>query len=201
MKQSICAGFMIAMGAALYLVIGGPLGAFFFSIGLLTILFFKFSLFTGKAGLLGEKKITPLNLFYIYVGNLIGSLAGVGLLLLAGLEPKLAEPAAAIIQTRITNLWFENIALGVICGLLMYIAVNQYSLAPYMTIMCVMGFILVGANHCIADMAYVIIAITVENWFPTIMALICTTIGNIIGCNLIPICQSKMQSGSLSSSS
>ena len=59
MRESILAGLMIAIGAALFLILSGPLGAFFFSIGLLTILYFKFSLFTGKAGLLGSREIKP----------------------------------------------------------------------------------------------------------------------------------------------
>ena len=51
MRNSILAGIMISIGAALYLVIGGIPGAILFSIGLLTILYFQFHLFTGKAGL------------------------------------------------------------------------------------------------------------------------------------------------------
>ena len=201
MRESILAGLMIAIGAALFLILSGPLGAFFFSIGLLTILYFKFSLFTGKAGLLGSREIKPWKLLQIYFGNLLGCTLGVVLLRLAGLGSKLLDPATAIINIRIGNLWFENIALGIICGLLMYIAVNQYNKAPYVTIMCVMGFILMGANHCIADMVYILIAITAENWYPTVMALVYTTIGNIIGCNLIAVTQSQKQSGSSSSSS
>jgi hypothetical protein len=40
MIQSILAGLMIALAAGIYLVVGGPLGAFLFSLGLLTILWF-----------------------------------------------------------------------------------------------------------------------------------------------------------------
>ena len=57
MIKAILAGFMIAMGAGLYLTVGGPVGAFLFSVGLLTILKFGFYLFTGKAGLLATKEI------------------------------------------------------------------------------------------------------------------------------------------------
>ena len=52
MIRSILAGLTIALAAGIYLVVGGPLGAFMFSLGLLTILHFQFYLFTGKAGLL-----------------------------------------------------------------------------------------------------------------------------------------------------
>jgi formate/nitrite transporter FocA (FNT family) len=50
MINSIMAGFMIALSAAIYLTVGAPLGAFMFALGLLTILHFQFHLFTGKAG-------------------------------------------------------------------------------------------------------------------------------------------------------
>lgn len=196
MIQSILAGFMIALAAALFLTIGGPFGAFIFSLGLLTILYFKFHLFTGKAGLLTSKTITPTELIKIWFGNLLGCAICIALLFVSGLGPALAVPATAIILTRITNLWFENIILGIFCGLLMYIAVNQYPTAPYVTIMGVMSFILLGANHCVADMAYMFLAATTENIIPAIAALLCTTAGNIIGCNLIPYSQQQSTSSS-----
>ena len=40
MIQSVLAGLMIALAAGIYLIVGGPLGAFLFSLGLLTILWF-----------------------------------------------------------------------------------------------------------------------------------------------------------------
>lgn len=186
MRNSILAGIMISIGAALYLVIGGIPGAILFSIGLLTILYFQFHLFTGKAGLFAEGKIRPGELCKIWCGNLIGCAIGVIILTLAGLGPAIIPAATAILATRISNIYFVNMFLGVLCGILMYIAVNQYEKAPYMTIMCVAAFILLGANHCIADMVYTLIAATPETIGPGIAALIWTTIGNVIGCNLIP---------------
>ena len=60
------AGILIAVSAIVYLKIGGVVGAFLFSIGLLTILHFKLGLFTGKAGLLSKGRITPIELISIY---------------------------------------------------------------------------------------------------------------------------------------
>ena len=106
MKKSIIGGFMISMGAGLYLTIGGPLGAFLFAIGLLTILHFQFNLFTGKAGLLVDRKIKVGELFTIWIGNFVGSFAGSALMLAAGLGPKIIAPATAIIEKRISNCWY-----------------------------------------------------------------------------------------------
>ena len=44
---AILAGFMIGVGAIINLVVGGIWGAIFFSLGLMTIVYFKFNLFTG----------------------------------------------------------------------------------------------------------------------------------------------------------
>lgn len=196
MIQSIAAGFMITLAATLFLVVGETFGAFMFSLGLLTILYFKFHLFTGKAGLLIDGDITPRQLVKIWFGNLCGCGICTVLLIASGLWVSIVEAASAIILVRITNSWIENIALGIICGLLMNIAVQQYPTAPYVTIMSVMGFILLGANHCIADMAYMLIAATPETILPMIAALLCTTAGNVIGCNLIPYSQKQSASSS-----
>lgn len=53
----------------------------------------------------------------------------------------------------------------------------------------VASFILLGANHCVADMAYMFLAADPKILLPTSAALLCTTAGNIIGCNLIPYSQ------------
>lgn len=194
MIRSILAGLTIALAAGIYLVVGGPLGAFMFSLGLLTILHFQFYLFTGKAGLLAQYKITPAELLEIYIGNLIGCASGALALQMSGLS--VSEPASAIIETRISNLWFENIILGIFCGVLMYVAVNTYTTTPYVTILCVASFILLGANHCIADMVYMFLAATEVTFAPMVTAILCSTIGNIIGCNMIPYSQQQSASSS-----
>lgn len=189
MIKSILAGFMITLAAAIYLTVGGVLGAFMFAIGLLTILIFKFNLFTGKAGLLAQRQIKPLSLAAIWIGNLIGCALCALLFLATPLGASLSMGAAAITLTRISNLWFENIILGVFCGILMYIGVKANPTAPYVTILAVASFILLGANHCIADMAYMFLAADTKILLPASAALLFTTIGNIIGCNLIPYSQ------------
>ena len=90
MLKSIMAGFVITLAAAIYLTISGALGAFMFSLGLLTILFFQFNLFTGKAGLLAQKEIKPISLLTIWCGNLIGCIFCALMLLSTPLGPSLS---------------------------------------------------------------------------------------------------------------
>ena len=187
MIGSIAAGFMIAVSALIYLVVGAPLGAFMFAFGLLSILIFQFSLFTGKAGLLATKEVRFAQLLKIWIGNFIGCAFGAVLVRMTPIGSEVATKALSIINVRIGNLWIENIALGILCGVMMYVGVRGFLTAPYLTILSVAAFILIGANHCVADMAYISLAANAETLIPALAALLFTTLGNIIGTNIVPL--------------
>lgn len=187
MISAILAGMLIAMGAALYLTVGGALGAFLFSLGLLTILYFKFALFTGRAGLLATGDIRVGELIKIWFGNFIGCIIGVSLLNAAGLDYEISEAASRIVYVRENASMVENAAKAIFCGMLMYIAVNYYERSLLVTVGSVAAFILLGAAHCIADMVYMMLG-EVEPWIG-LWSLLVVTIGNVIGCNIIPIAQ------------
>ena len=182
---SVLAGFMIAMGGYINLTLGGIPGALFFAIGLLTILHFQFDLFTGKAGALALGQITWDEIIRIWCGNFAGCAVGAVLTLATPRGLELAYQAAAMIQSKVAYHPFQNIALGIGCGVLMYIAVTGYKATKNeaFVFVPVATFILAGFNHCVADMYYLCIgAIKLTD----LGILIPTTIGNIIGCNLIP---------------
>lgn len=71
--MSILAGICIGIGGLINITIGGIAGAIFFAVGLLTILNFRFALFTGKAGLIVSREVGFINLFIIWVGNFFGA--------------------------------------------------------------------------------------------------------------------------------
>lgn len=186
---SIIAGMLISMSCMIYLKVGGVIGALLFSVGLLTICHFKLELFTGKAGLLATSEIKPLKLCDVWCGNLLGSVFMTSLMMPTELGKTIIGPAAAIAQTRLENLFIINLLLGIYCGVLMYIAVSVYETKPWMTSMCVAIFILAGTNHCIADMTYFSLVFMPPIGLPLLWALLWTTLGNIIGTNLIPLCR------------
>lgn len=188
MIKGIMAGIMVAFAATLNLKIGGIVGAILFSLGLLTILTYQFNLFTGKAGLLATKQISLLGLFAIYWQNLIGTAIWVCVLLPTKLYEELQPAVNAINDIRFNNGPLTNFVMGLICGVLMYLAVEFYKSKNYsQLIMCVAGFILFGANHCVADMFYYYMAPNFGLAWP----LLFTTLGNIVGCNLIPYTTKK----------
>jgi formate/nitrite transporter FocA (FNT family) len=195
MIQSILAGFLISMGGIIYLESPDKIvGALLFSIGLFTILHFKWNLFTGKAGLLAKKQIKWWELGLVWVGNAIGC-AFCGLMIrLAKPGFADAEPIAAILNTRCTNTIYINFILGIFCGMLMYIAVESYKTTPFLTILYVATFILSGFNHCVADMFFFAAGASLETILPMTIAVVATTIGNLLGCNLIPLLDRRQSS-------
>lgn len=74
--------------------------------------------------------------------------------------------------------------LGIGCGFLMTVAVKGFQkTGNYLfVVLPVAVFILSGFNHCVADMFYIWLG--ADTW-RDFLSLIPTTIGNIIGCNLI----------------
>ena len=106
--EAVLAGFLIAIGAAAYLSVGGPLGALIFSVGLVCIISMKFKLFTGQCGdvLLGRpdhSQAKLLDLIVIWCGNLIGAtvvgflmlLSPIGNVLMMGAMPIVTKALAA----------------------------------------------------------------------------------------------------------
>lgn len=192
--NSIIAGFMIGLGGFINLTIGSVLGAFLFSLGLLTIIIFQFNLFTGKAGYLSLNMVKPKDLVVIWFGNLVGTAAMASLSLLTYQGRELIDGARAIIFMRMSNYWYENIILGIFCGILMWIAVYSYKENALITSTCVAAFILSGMNHCIADMYYYFMSVRSYWALLGFSTILCSTIGNIIGCNIIPIIMKRYYS-------
>lgn len=187
MKLSILAGILISMGGIVYLTCANAIvGAFLFSIGLYTVLYFKLELFTGKAGLVATGNMTLSKLMTIWCGNAIG--CGICGLVIRYARPDIvnSERLAAIIATRSSNPMSVNAILGIFCGILMYIAVTNHSKNPMLTMMFVAAFILSGFNHCVADMFYFAAGVTWDTLIPMTASIYSTTLGNMVGCMLIP---------------
>lgn len=183
---SIVAGMMIAIGGTIYLTLSGLEGALLFSMGLLTILCLKLELFTGKAGLLATREITLGKLLEIWIGNFLGSWIIAFLLILTPKGVDLAMRASEIVAIRVANGFFVNLIYGIMCGLLMFMAVKTWQLTngnPFYAMMPVGIFIVCGFNHCVADMFYLHMGcLHISDY----LVLIPTTIGNLAGTNIIP---------------
>ena len=172
MINSILGGVMIAIASYIYLQTGGIVGAFLFSIGLLTILNMNFKLYTGAIGFTHS---IDKNIITILIGNIIGTC-----LLFA-----FPHPAAIPLVASKLALPLDIVLIkAIICGMFMYIAVSCFrNSIPYMVPLCVAGFILFGGEHCIADLCYFIASNSF--CFQMIPFFIIALIGNTLGAILI----------------
>ncbi len=190
--SAVMAGIMISFGGGVYLacvaVEKAPLGAFLFSLGLTVILMFGFLLFTGKSAYLLENK--PLKyipyLLIIWIGNILGCmLMGVAV---GAAKPNLHDVAVTLCEAKLGQAPWQTIILGALCGILVYIAVDNFKSdsdkTPFhkylLVFTCVPAFILCGFEHSIADMFY----FAASNMLYSgkgIVYILLVTLGNLIG--------------------
>lgn len=184
---AIAAGLAIGIGGTAFLSIPNKIvGAMLFTVGLYTICLHGLALFTGKVGYAVDKPLSYCkDLTIIWLGNLVGTfLAAQGII--ATRCSGIAETAVAMCKVKIADNYISLIILGFFCGMLMYIAVEGYKKCqnPLILLACVVGFILCGFEHCIADMFYFSIA---KAWsMETLMAVLVITAGNSLGGMFIP---------------
>ncbi|MEG0852808.1 MAG: formate/nitrite transporter family protein [Angelakisella sp.] len=194
--SGVAAGVMIGVGGTVYLSAPDKtVGAVLFAIGLLTICLYSLRLYTGAIGYLltGRESSWANRLLTagaIWLGNYIGT-TGYGVLLHMA-KPELAAKAAALCDAKLTQSVPYNLFMAVLCGLLMYLAVDIYKkqtdFGRFLGIFfAVPVFILSGFEHSIANMFY--FAIGYGQLLPSaqvLFFLLVVTVGNSLGSVLLP---------------
>ena len=193
---AVAAGVMIGVGGTVYLSCENPVaGALFFALGLFTICNYGFGLFTGKAGYLLENPPSfAVDLLVIWLGNLVGT-GLMGSLVRYG-KPGLAQRALGLWEAKTGQPALTALLLAMACGLLMYVAVDNFKrgkspLSQYLGIfLCVPVFILCGFEHSIADMYYFFLARGIS-WVasPSIGTILLYSLGNVLGALFLPLIQ------------
>lgn len=188
--KGIFAGIMISIAGTVYLSVSNHLfGAFLFSIGLLVICMYGMNLYTGKIGyILINKKDYIYELILTLFGNFIGTFLSAKLLLLTRYS-NISETASKIVSLKLEDNMLSIFILSVFCGILMYIAVNNYKklntdIGKYSCIfLCIMTFILCGFEHCVANMFYFSIS---SVWsLKSLCYMLIMILGNSVGSILI----------------
>lgn len=184
--SAILAGFCIGLGGMLFLAIDNKvIGASLFSTGLFIICTKGYHLFTGKVCYAFQNdRSYAISLLLIWVGNLIGT-AGTAAIIRLSRAAGLAEKAASICEVKAGDSYLSLFLLGILCNIFIFIAVdgfknNTHEIAKYAAIyLGVVGFILCGAEHCVADMFYYHVA---GAWSPDMMIrMLVITAGNAAG--------------------
>lgn len=161
--KSFMAGVCISIGCVAYMAVGGgTLGAFLFSIGLLSVCAFSFALFTGKVCYVEPTKRSILDVIFILLVNLLGTLL-MGFLVRLAL-PKMVDIAQFMCDKKL-NEGLRVIPLGILCNVLIFFAVYGWDNCLIMNntqmlklVLCVMVFILCGFEHSIANSFYMTVS-------------------------------------------
>lgn len=182
MLKAILAGICIGIASMMFLNVGGIVGAILFSFGLLAVVNYKWSLFTGMAGFTKDWKL----LLVVLIGNIIG----------CGLVSLLIPSAvSAIVLTRLAVGWFKCFFLAIGCGFIMTTSVKFAREGSYLPLLFgVPVFILCGFPHCVADVVYYLScppAFLVGNAVDIIPIYASTIAGNYVGCNLYRLGSTK----------
>lgn len=183
---------MISIGGIVYLSVDNPvIGSFLFSIGLLMVCMYQMNLYTGMIGnIIVNSPKYILTLIISLIGNLSATLL-VGRIMRLTRYNNISIRASSIVNLKLNDNLLSIFILSLFCGILMYIAVNNYKtvkseIGKYIGIfMCVMVFILCGFEHCVANMFYFSLAGALT--FKTLLYLIVMILGNSIGSIIISL--------------
>ncbi|MBE6473740.1 MAG: formate/nitrite transporter family protein [Coriobacteriaceae bacterium] len=187
---SVMAGMLIATGATFMLLVKGDsmlsfavsqvLGGLAFSLGLLCVIVAGAELFTGNCLMVcaaADRKISwgavLKNWALVYVGNLVGSLVIVGILLGANF----AGMNNGAVGNAMINVAYSKISLapeaiffrGIMCNWLVCLAVwmgfagRTVIDKVFTTIFPVMAFVACGFEHCVANMFFLPMGIAAFN--------------------------------------
>ena len=146
-KKSTLAGILIGLGVIINLQSDNRIiGALLFSFGLLTIIEMQLLLFTGKVGF----RTKDLGLMLLF--NFIGIAITVSLYAMANSNFQEVIMSAAVLKfSKSIITLFINACF---CGALIHFAVKNK--VKILTIFAIMIFILIGAEHCVADFPYLL---------------------------------------------
>ncbi len=189
--KGIYAGILIGIGGCVYLSVKSTIaGSFLFSIGLLTICMYQMNLYTGKIGYILINKLDYIyELLISLIGNFIGTFIVGYCINLTRLN--LYVRASEIVKIKLNDSLLSIFVLSVFCGMLMYIAVNNYKnskneIGKYIGIfMCVMTFILCGFEHCVANMFYIAVSKLIS--LKALLYLLVMVLGNSLGSIIIAL--------------
>ena len=190
--KSIFAGIMIGIAGTVYLRVDNNIvGALLFSIGLLVICMYGMNLYTGKIGYILINKLNYIyELLITILGNFIGTFLVARLVLLTRFK-SVSDKAVDLVNLKLSDNLLSIFILAMLCGILMYIAVNNYKkinneIGKYSCIfMCVMVFILSGFEHSIANMYYISVANLLS--FKSLLYILIMILGNSVGSILIAL--------------
>lgn len=189
--KSMLAGVLIAIAGGIYIQCENRIiGAMLFAIGLIAVLVLDANLFTGKVGYVDTRK-KICHAFFMMLINLVTAFL-IGLLFRGVHMIGMAYPEGSVVagfgaagpfgegSARFGKTWYNIMFDGFGCGVLIYLAVELFkktnSVIP--VVLCVMAFILSGAEHSVADAFYLGASVLTPKAFGYLWLV---ALGNIVG--------------------
>lgn len=174
-EQSIIAGALIGFGVIINTMTSPPvLGAALFSFGLLAIIQLQIPLYTGRIGFIINKEKQPLG--GIFLGNCMGILLAVSAYAVAN-YPDFNDLLVATAALKFSKSYLSMLFYGMLCGFLIHIAVKCK--VPIITIGAIIIFILIGSEHCIADVPYLYVCYSWPNFLKWLLVILGNSIGAV----------------------
>ena len=206
--KGVLAGLAIGLGGFLYILmihfvpgeLGKVLGSLLFAVGLFTVCTFSLHLYTGKIGLVYEKRQT--NTFYIclpimLIGNAIGAIGLGYICYFAFRNLDIFQVALNTANARLSFNSFDDYLSccikSLLCGLCVYLAVKSFAykrisiIGTLLLIIFVFIFVYCGFQHCVANMFYFGFA---NSWMwqtavDLVLCILFNSIGPVIGVLLL----------------
>lgn len=177
--NSYLAGILIGIACGVYCSVDNKyIGTFLFALGLCAILRLEFILYTGRIHLLFIQNSvgSPLQYLIVFLFNLLGVVTISTVCSVMGIHP------VSIAEYKLSLSIPHVFCASIICGVLMTLAVVLYNkdTNPILTIMCIATFILIGGEHCVANVFYVFNDLIHFNLIAYIFILV-NVFGNTIG--------------------
>ncbi len=185
-KKSILAGILIGIGGYAFLAVENRfVGAFVFAIGLISVILLGCNLYTGKVGYARSARAVP-RLLLMCILNIAGaSLTGMMTTLMVG------ELARESMGAKLSRPMTEVFVRAVICGALIYLAVELFKKTQHLLTIIIPVFVFVasGADHCIANAYYFGAGMMIS--VKVILYLVVCVIGNAVGSLIVSLLQVK----------
>lgn len=193
-KSAILSGICIGIAGWGYLATMNIIGAVLFCFGLLAVINYRLTLYTGTAGFVkfhNSKRKLSIGpsvgyLLFVLLGNIVGCLL---VALLARLSPiDLSASAQSILEGRLSVGPLRCGLLAIGCGFIMTTIVTFARKGILLPMLFgIPLFIICGFPHSVADSFYygtISLDYLQAHWSEILLLHPCLVLGNFIGCNL-----------------
>lgn len=179
--KSIVAGMCVSLGCICYLSIDNKIiGSFLFSVGIISIITYRLNLYTGRIGLVKSLSDVIDCIVYLF-GNMCGAFFTYIFTMFTPIYLKIQEPLQTIVSSKMNLSLLQLFVLGMFCGVLMLFATKNTK-NFILPVLCIATFILIGAEHSVADSFYLLALNDIVLYLKTIIVV---ATGNAVGAIII----------------